>query len=144
MANKAKVRNWALVNNKTNIVENLVVWDGEAKVDFGNGLTAVEVPEGAFISTGFTHSNGEFVAPPPTEEEQQQNEEQLIATNAATKQMLFDAATLSISVLQDAVDLEMATEEEAAALTAWKKYRVLLTRVDANTDKDVKWPAKPS
>lgn len=38
------MRNWALVNKKTNIVENRVIWDGENQVDFGDELTAVEVP----------------------------------------------------------------------------------------------------
>lgn len=143
MVDDVKVGNWSLVNNATNLVENLVLWDGRAEVDFGDGFTAVEVPEGVFISTGFTYRNGEFVAPPPTEEEQQQNEEQLIAANVATKQMLFDAATVRISVLQDAADLEMATDEEAAALPLWKKYRVLLNRVNASTDGEIDWPETP-
>ena len=51
-----------------------------------------------------------------------------------------DAASERISVLQDAVDLEMATADETAALPLWKKYRVLLSRVDANTSDDVVWP----
>lgn len=53
--------------------------------------------------------------------------------------MLFDTATLRISVLQDAIDLKMATEE-AASLTAWKKYRVLLNHIEAKTDENIEWP----
>ena len=34
-----------------------------------------------------------------------------------------------IAPLQDAVDLEIATEEERSLLEAWNKYRVLLNRV---------------
>ncbi|MTD72748.1 phage tail protein [Escherichia coli] len=45
--------------------------------------------------------------------------------------------------LQDAVDLEIATEEEASLLAAWKKYRVLLNRVDTSVAPDIEWPAVP-
>lgn len=45
-----------------------------------------------------------------------------------------------ISTLQDAVDMEMATAEETVALAEWKKYRVLLMRV--NISKPV-WPIPP-
>ncbi|PSY39661.1 phage tail protein, partial [Escherichia albertii] len=45
--------------------------------------------------------------------------------------------------LQDAVDLEIATEEEKSLLAAWKKHRVLLNRVDTSTAPDIEWPAVP-
>ncbi|EEV4001967.1 phage tail protein [Escherichia coli] len=41
------------------------------------------------------------------------------------------------------VDLEIATEEETLLLEAWKKYRVLLNRVDTSTAPDIEWPALP-
>ncbi|HDD9578086.1 tail fiber assembly protein [Escherichia coli] len=37
----------------------------------------------------------------------------------------------------------MATEEEAAALIEWKKYRVLLMRVDTSKAPDILWPPQP-
>ena len=46
------------------------------------------------------------------------------------------AANQHIAVLQDAVDLEMATAEEEAALKSWRRYRVLLSRLRA----DAKYP----
>ena len=48
-----------------------------------------------------------------------------------------------IAPLQDAVDLEIATEEERSLLEAWNKYRVLLNRVDTSTAPDIEWPANP-
>ena len=45
--------------------------------------------------------------------------------------------------LQDAADLEIATEEETSLLEAWKKYRVLLNRVDTSTAPDIEWPEEP-
>ncbi len=55
----------------------------------------------------------------------------------------MQAANEHIAPLQDAVDLEIATEEEASLLAAWKKYRVLLNRVDTSVAPDIEWPAVP-
>ncbi|EBA2975516.1 tail fiber assembly protein [Salmonella enterica] len=72
--------------------------------------------------------------PAPTEKELQQQADQ-------KKQSLMQEANTMISTLQDAADFTMATAEETAALTEWKKYRVLVNRVDTlNPD----WPEKPS
>ncbi|HAP0440905.1 TPA: ParB N-terminal domain-containing protein, partial [Escherichia coli] len=50
-----------------------------------------------------------------------------------TKNNLMQVASEHIAPLQDAADLEIATEEEISLLEAWKKYRVLLNRVDTST-----------
>lgn len=57
-------------------------------------------------------------------------------------QLLMDANN-AIAPLQDAVDLGMATDEEQALLLEWKKYRVLLNRVDTSVAPDIEWPEKP-
>ncbi|MDC9595227.1 tail fiber assembly protein, partial [Xenorhabdus sp. IM139775] len=44
---------------------------------------------------------------------------------------------------QYAVDLEMATDAEREALTAWKRYCVLLNRVDCSAAPDIDWPKAP-
>ncbi|EEW0700445.1 tail fiber assembly protein [Escherichia coli] len=54
-----------------------------------------------------------------------------------------DLASEHIAPLQDAVDLEIATEEETSLLEAWKKYRVLLNRVNTTTAPDIEWPTVP-
>ncbi|MDA4396305.1 tail fiber assembly protein, partial [Escherichia coli] len=46
-------------------------------------------------------------------------------------------------VRSDCCWLEIATEEEKALLAAWKKYRVLLNRVDTSTAPDIEWPEEP-
>lgn len=48
-----------------------------------------------------------------------------------------------IALLDDAVSLGMATDVEAAALLAWKAYRVELSRVSLNTVPDIVWPCMP-
>ncbi len=60
-----------------------------------------------------------------------------------TKNSLMQVASEHIAPLQDAVDLEIATEEETSLLEAWKKYRVLLNRVDTSTASDIEWPTNP-
>ncbi|RAX14153.1 tail fiber assembly protein [Photorhabdus bodei] len=56
---------------------------------------------------------------------------------------LLQQANETISLLQDSVDLEVANDSEKEALLEWRKYRVLLTRVDVNQAPEVKWPEVP-
>jgi len=69
--------------------------------------------------------------------------ESLIAQAENQKTSLLDLATQKIAPLQDAVDLDMATEDEKAQLLAWKKYRVLVNRVDTSTAPNITWPTSP-
>lgn len=56
------------------------------------------------------------------------------------KKALRAIADAEMDWLQDAVDAGIATEEETAALTEWKKYRVMLMRVDTSKPD---WPTPP-
>lgn len=69
--------------------------------------------------------------------------EELIQQTDAQKQSLMAEAGEKISVLQDAVDLEMTTPGEESALKEWKIYRVLLSRVDTSLGAGVVWPTPP-
>lgn len=40
--------------------------------------------------------------------------------------------------------MDMATEDEAARLPAWKKYRVILNRVKPEDAPDITWPELPA
>ncbi|WP_338803564.1 tail fiber assembly protein [Xenorhabdus griffiniae] len=59
------------------------------------------------------------------------------------KLSLQQQADIVIKPLQDAVDLDMAIDDEKSALTEWRKYRVLLNRVDCSTAPDIPWPEQP-
>lgn len=59
------------------------------------------------------------------------------------KSELMAVAERAIAPLQDAVDLGIATTEEKESLLAWKKYRVLLNRVDVRETPDIDWPETP-
>lgn len=63
-----------------------------------------------------------------------------VETAKLRRQSLLNRANQEIAWQQDAVDVGIATEEETAALSEWKKYRVLLMHVD--TAKPV-WPTPP-
>ncbi|EAN5614673.1 tail fiber assembly protein, partial [Salmonella enterica subsp. enterica serovar Newport] len=57
-----------------------------------------------------------------------------------TKNRLLQIASEKIAPLQDAVDLGIATDDEKAQLDEWKKYRVLVNRVDTT---NLVWPEQP-
>ncbi|QXB07588.1 tail fiber assembly protein [Providencia rettgeri] len=72
------------------------------------------------------------------------SKEQLITEAEQQKQSLLAESNSAIAPLQDAVDLGMATDKEKAQLTAWKRYWVLLNRVDTSLAPDIDWPEKTS
>ncbi|PIB41828.1 phage tail protein [Pseudomonas sp. 2822-15] len=59
---------------------------------------------------------------------------------------LRSAADYAIVPLQDAVDVDEATDAGLAALKAWKKYRVALSRVPDQPDypQTIEWPDLPA
>lgn len=61
----------------------------------------------------------------------------------AVKQAMRMLADDEINWRQDAVDAGFATEDETTALDTWKKYRVLLMRIDTSKAPDIDWPARP-
>ncbi|WP_052075125.1 tail fiber assembly protein [Pseudomonas lutea] len=73
--------------------------------------------------------------PPPTPAEN-------LATNIQVRNSLLGIATLAIDPLKDAIDLDIATENDGAMLGAWKLYRVLVNRTDLNV-LDPTWPTQP-
>ncbi|CDH30934.1 tail fiber assembly protein [Xenorhabdus bovienii] len=74
--------------------------------------------------------------PPPTPEQLKQQAE-------SQKRQLMNIAREKIDICQDAVDLDIATVAEKSALAEWRKYRVLLNRVDCSTAPDIAWPEQP-
>ncbi|NIG74023.1 tail fiber assembly protein [Klebsiella sp. Ap-873] len=68
-----------------------------------------------------------------------------LTTEAAAikKNAEMSSANAAIVPLQDAVDLDIATDEEKTALTNWKKYRVLLMRIDTSKAPGIEWPTPP-
>ena len=73
-------------------------------------------------------------------EKQHQND---IDEATSQKKQLLSKATEQISYLQDAVDLQIATEQETQLLAEWKKYRALLNRIDVQQAPNIDWPKQP-
>lgn len=59
---------------------------------------------------------------------------------------LRQTADYAIAPLQDAVDIDEATDADVVALKAWKKYRVALNRVGEQPDYPltINWPVAPA
>ncbi|CAI1028467.1 tail fiber assembly protein [Serratia quinivorans] len=53
------------------------------------------------------------------------------------------SATNMIAPLQDAVDLDMVSDAEKARLEGWKRYRVMLNRLDISAAPAINWPSAP-
>lgn len=83
------------------------------------------------------NGNPELQDPPELTQQQQ-----IDAANES-KAHLMQSATNAIAPLQDAVDLDEATDDEKSKLTAWTKYRVLLNRVVTSTAPSIIWPSEP-
>ena len=72
--------------------------------------------------------------------------EQLLAQVQAEISRLRQVADTAITPLQDAVDVDDATDEETALLTLWKKYRVALNRLpdQEGYPSSIDWPTPPA
>lgn len=134
---------WAIV--KKGSVIDVIEWMGPdiSPMAFSEGVDAIEYTSDNPAHIGDSYSDGKFSPPPLTDEQIAWEKQGKISSNIIKKQSLIDQASQKISIYQDAVDLEMATDEEITALPIWKKYRVLLSRVDANTSDDIAWPSLP-
>lgn len=59
------------------------------------------------------------------------------------KRYLLNEASTKIQILQDSIELGLATETTEAELLAWRKYRVRLSQLDISTVPEIDWPASP-
>lgn len=91
----------------------------------------------ADVSGNWMYQDGQVIKRTYTRDE-------LVAQAATEKVRLLAEATTSMAPLQDAVDLAMATEAEETRLTAWRTFRVLLSRVDISMAPNVVWPEMPT
>lgn len=103
------------------------------------GLTVVDVntlPDGCDILGGWVF-NGTRVIPRKYSQSEVETQAQ------QKKDALIAQATKFIAPLQDAKELDIATDAEAAMLKAWMLYRIQLNRIDVSTAPDIDWPEVP-
>ncbi|MCI1897286.1 MAG: tail fiber assembly protein [Enterobacter sp.] len=70
--------------------------------------------------------------------------EELIARAEETRSVLMKEANARVTPLQDADELGIATGEEMTELTRWKRYRVMLNRLDISAAPSIEWPELPA
>lgn len=91
----------------------------------------IEPPE-----VNYLYSDGVFTAPVIEAEDAV-----FLASSRLAAEM--DEANRAMAPLQDAVDISIATDEETARIVQWKKYRVMLSRIDVSAAPGINWPLKP-
>lgn len=69
--------------------------------------------------------------------------EDIIFNNKIRKDNLIIEANEKIKILEDIIELEMQEANEEEQIKEWKRYRILLTRIDINNT-DIKFPPKPN
>lgn len=105
-------------------------------------LPGLELAEPQPSATGFIDWSKLITA----EDKAQAAAERLLFHVTVETARLRSVADSAIAPLQDAVDLDEATAEEVALLTAWKRYRVALNRLpdQEGYPNDIDWPAPPA
>jgi hypothetical protein len=74
----------------------------------------------------------------------QLTQERLIQQAETRRGELLAEASDVIAPLQDVSDLGIAADEEAAMLLLWKRYRVMLNRLDLSMSPEIEWPERPA
>ncbi|MDB6372679.1 tail fiber assembly protein [Photorhabdus bodei] len=93
-------------------------------------------PTGKILSCGENGLPCWEDTPPPTKEE-------LISIAESQRTQFISHANEKITPLSDAEELDIATDEEMRLLKEWKKYRVMLNRVDTSKAPEIDWPTPP-
>lgn len=108
----------------------------------------VEIADEMWRAMLIGQSNGQVIAADkdgmPSLTDRVLTDDELTAQNVAKKTELRAEADRVIAPLQDAADLDIATESESESLKLWKQYRVALNRIDANSTDKIEWPVAPA
>lgn len=124
------------IENDTGVIRSI---SEDASRLYPVGLTVVDVdslPDGCDIFGGWVF-NGKKIVP------RTYSQEEISAQAQQEKNRLIETATKSISPLQDAKDLGIATDAELGKLKEWMVYRVQVNRVDTSKAPNITWPTQP-
>ena len=129
---------YALVNQSTGMVENMVVWDGGDEWAAPDGFEAI-ANESA--SVGWSYAEGIFTAP-AAEAVAPLTAAEILANNTATYSQLYSQASQAMTPLLVSLQLGDATEDETVIAKQWQEYYRGLTQVDLSVP-EPEWPVKP-
>lgn len=127
---------YAVVNQSTGIVENIVDWDGVTEWSPGEGFIAVETE---IAQIGWTYANDVLSAPPvpaPSAAE-------ILAVNTSTQATLLATASQAMTPLLLSLQLGNATTDETAQAKAWQTYYRAVQAIDL-TAQSPTWPTQPA
>lgn len=128
---------FAVVDKNTNLVTNIILWDGESDFSVDDDVILVETDS---ASVGWSYENNNFT--PPKVIDIPMSDEDNLLNNTNYRDQLLRIATLAITPLQYAIDLDISTEAEEFLTKEWKKFMVETNRVDLNSRSPV-WPIAP-
>lgn len=130
---------YGLVENEK--IFNIIVWDGPdlSPLDFGEGITYVEIPENSGPGIGWGYVDGRFIEPPKPEP----TKEEIIAFAENERQGLLYQVRQTFNVWQTKLLLNRATEEEKEILNQWLNFFDELTEMDISSAPNITWPNIP-
>lgn len=110
---------------------------------------AIDITEQAWADLLAGQAKGKLIAcgvdlRPCLTEQPLPTADELIRQAEDKRSRLRAEADTIIQPLQDANDLGIATDDEASQLIAWKKYRVILMRVNTEDAENIIWPEQPT
>jgi hypothetical protein len=135
-------KSYAVINSKSNFVQNTILWDGESSYDPGSGVFLIEVLDGVQVSPGFTYKDNNFIEPEATEIEK--TEDQIKQENISVKQALLNSASQRIVIWQTKLLIgRKLSSDEALQLSSWLDYIDTLESMDVEKASTINWPAAP-
>ena len=146
----AKNNDWYSLQKQFAMNSLKIVFDDTGLINSASYDASTLWPQGFFVSEvaqvpeGFSLPvpGGKWVFDGTTIAEKIMTAAELIAHAEQIRAEKIAAASAAIAPLQDAVELECATDDEKARLPAWKKYRVDLSRLDISAP-EISWPEAP-
>ncbi|WP_406705265.1 tail fiber assembly protein [Sodalis sp.] len=132
---------YAVIDAQGNVV-NMIRWDGISPWRPREGHRAIDASNEPDAMIGGRYEDGKFIRIPPPPPEPLPPA--LLRELAIQEKRQKDAAACDrITLLEYAIELDMQQGGEAEKLRTWKKYRVLLNRVDISTAPNIDWPTPP-
>lgn len=128
--------NFALI--KDGQVINTVVWDGD-EIDFGEGVTSVELTADTQVETGYTYANGSFVAPV----EPAATYEELVSEAERQKSQILESINEVTKIWQTQLSLGIITDDDKKTLTLWMIYAQKVNSIDVTKAPSINWPSQP-
>jgi hypothetical protein len=130
---------YAVVDLATNVVINMIDWDGNPGWAPEEGQIVIE----SYTATmGWLYVDGQLVAPPPPPVIPPTPEE-IAATNTAYQNVLIYQASQAMAPVLVSLQLGDATDDETVVARAWQSYYRALKSVDV-TVINPDWPLPPT